>query len=236
MDWISASISEEREQDTLVKILALRLHIQLTFRFGLLSQLIAAGESDEDLLLDIAEGVMLLTRNGDGNARKLQQMLEIGGSKYTVIDKLIVDAVEPEMQQTYDAATEVEDEASANLQEAWSKAFGRSPDPSDAWDHAIKAVESVLMPILEPANTRATLGSVIGILSTQGAKWRGIFPKVDKDGAIENVVAMLRLLWPNPDRHGPTPRKPTLEESRAVVTLAATIVQWHREGTVVVRR
>lgn len=230
IDWLSTSIRNERESDAVTKILALRLHIELDFRYGLLGQLELAGASDDDLLLDITEGVMLLTSDGDLNARRLKHLLEISGSKYTVMDRLIVDAVGPEMQETYDGATATEDEASANVQEAWSKAFGRSPDPSDAWDHAIKAVECVLQPIVEPANSKSTLGSVIGILSTQGSRWRGIFPGVNKDGAVENMVAMLRLLWPNPDRHGSNSRKPTLEESRAVVTLAASIVQWHREG------
>lgn len=49
---------------------------------------------------------------------------------------------------------------------------------------------------------------------------------------------MLRLMWPNHDRHGGTTpkRTPSEQEARAVVTLAAAIVQWHREGWVVQRR
>jgi hypothetical protein len=40
---------------------------------------------------------------------------------------------------------------------------------------------------------------------------------------------MLRLLWPNPDRHGGTnSRQPSLDEAQAVVHLAVTIVQWAR--------
>jgi hypothetical protein len=56
---------------------------------------------------------------------------------------------------------------------------------------------------------------------------------------MTEVGAMLDIVWPNHDRHGggPTPkREPSIEEARAVVTLAATIVQWHREGRALQKR
>jgi hypothetical protein len=39
---------------------------------------------------------------------------------------------------------------------------------------------------------------------------------------------MLRLIWPNPDRHAnPNHRRtPSTEEARAVVHVAVTVVQW----------
>jgi hypothetical protein len=50
------------------------------------------------------------------------------------------------------------------------------------------------------------------------------------------LVVMLRLVYPNPDRHqGQQRRAPTIEEARAVVHLAVTIVQWGREGLIVKR-
>jgi len=40
---------------------------------------------------------------------------------------------------------------------------------------------------------------------------------------------MLRLMWPNPDRHGgESSRQPSLVEAQAVVHPAVTIVQWAR--------
>jgi hypothetical protein len=32
---------------------------------------------------------------------------------------------------------------------AWTKAYGREPDASDASDHAVKAVEALLLPVVE---------------------------------------------------------------------------------------
>jgi hypothetical protein len=52
---------------------------------------------------------------------------------------------------------------------------------------------------------------------------------------VAPLVGMLDGIWPNTDRHqgSATNRSPMAQEARAVVTLAATIVQWHREGWVV---
>jgi hypothetical protein len=48
---------------------------------------------------------------------------------------------------------------------------------------------------------------------------------------------MLRLMWPNPDRHqdGTPRRKPTQHEAEAVIHTAVTIVQWARSGVLVKR-
>jgi len=46
---------------------------------------------------------------------------------------------------------------------------------------------------------------------------------------VAPLVSMLRLMWPNPDRHGgESSRQPSLVEAQAVVHPAVTIVQWAR--------
>jgi hypothetical protein len=115
---------------------------------------------------------------------------------------------------------------------------GRNGDPSDAWDHAIKAMEDVLVPVVLPNQQNATLGSVLGHLRSQGNLWKMVLPGKDQSHDVAPLVGMLDVIWPNVDRHPgvPTTRSPTTEEARAVVTLAATIVQWHRDGWVLQRR
>lgn len=143
-----------------------------------------------------------------------------------------------ETQATYDLATSAADEITTQMKEAWANAFGRNGDPSDAWDHAIKAMEKLFIPLIVPNQNNANLGHVIGQLRNQGGLYKLVLPGKNDDNDVTPLVGMLNGLWPNIDRHeGTDPtRPPTPEEARAVVTLAATIVQWHRDGWVVQRR
>ncbi len=205
-----------------------------------LGHLMAAAKEDEDYFLDLIDGTLQFV-GSKYNGPRLSALLDAGGSVWTVAGdfKSLTEVVGPEAQATYDVATSVSDEPSTELREAWTNAFGRSGDPSDAWDHAIKAVEDVLIPEMMPNNTNATLGNVIGELAGQnGAQWKLVLPGNNQDHDVAHLVAMLRLMWPNHDRHGgPTPKRtPSPQEARAVVTLAATIMQWHREGWVVEKR
>ena len=90
------------------------------------------------------------------------------------------------------------DAASEELGDAWQKAYGRNPDPSDAWDHAIKAVEAILIPIVVPNQAKPTLGHVIGHLDTQGHLWKLLLPGPGEDFSVDPLVAMLGLMSPGP--------------------------------------
>jgi hypothetical protein len=79
--------------------------------------------------------------------------------------------VDPAATAAFEMAASPEDTASDELAVAWTKAYGRDPDLSDAWDHAIKAVEAVLIPIVVPTQAGAHIGHVIGQLDRQGEQW-----------------------------------------------------------------
>jgi hypothetical protein len=52
---------------------------------------------------------------------------------------------------------------------AWSKAYGLHPATSDAWDHSIEALESIVKPrVVEPNNPTATLGHIVREMSRLG--------------------------------------------------------------------
>lgn len=238
-DWLAVAFAYAGEwRDADMRSLCIRLRIPTegydgSFLYGRIRQFC---EESDDGFLDVVEGAMQFADPVDIN--ELKHLLLIGGSNLTVspTGDHLTEVVGGETQEMVRSATAPADEASSQLAEAWSAAFGRDPNPSDAWDHAIKAVEAVLRPLVEPNNAKATLGSMIAVVNRNPAAWKWVFPGKDDDNDVSGLVATLRLMWPNPDRHGGGGRPPTLQEARAVVTLAATIAQWHREGWVLDKR
>ena len=82
-----------------------------------------------------------------------------GGSIWRATAHGLERRVDPTVTAAFESATGTGDVASAELTEAWIRAYGRDPDPSDAWDHAIKAVEAILIPIVVSEAGQAAVGS-----------------------------------------------------------------------------
>lgn len=220
---------------------ALRVVAEINLQpFDLMDGLIGWAVNDNERFLDLIDGSLHAWGPYANQSATLAGVLAAGGSAWTVGKDGIslVRVVNEQAQATFDAAASAEDQVSTELREAWSHAFGLNANASDAWDHAIKALEDVLIPAVIPNQTKANLGGVIGTLDKQGEAWQLCLPGNDLSGDVAPLVSMLRLVWPNHDRHGGSgdKRSPSLQEARAVVTLAATIVQWHREGWAVSRR
>lgn len=200
---------------------------------GVMEQILSACQADQETFLDVLDATLCFGSTGNVSAPSLEQMLSMGGSVWKVRpDKMGLERrVSAEAQTLYEAASSPGDEASRELQEAWTAAFGRAPDASDAWDHAIKAVEELYIPLVVPKAAKSNLGSVAGELKANPAGWVLV---LESNGALDSVAtleALFRLLWPNPDRHGgETRRTPSLGEAAAVVHLAVTLVQWARDG------
>ena len=201
--------------------------------------LIVRATADQEFCLNLLDAALYVWDEWN-RWRALEAVLRAGGSVWRVADNhtSLTRVVSAEAQATFDAATSVVDEVTTEMKEAWANAFGRNADPSDAWDHAIKALEAPLIRAVVPKQSKPNLGHVIGELRNQGHIWKMILPGKDDDNDVAPLVGILSGIWPNVDRHGggQNTRPPTPEEARAVVTLAATIVQWHRDGWVVQRR
>lgn len=137
-------------------------------------------------------------------------------------------------KEAFTAVATPADKASAELREGWENVYGLNPDPSDTWDHAIKAVEEVLIPVGVPDKARATLGDVLRQLTANPGGYVVEAQSSGPIGSVETLEAMLRLMWPNPDRHGggQVGRTPSLPEAEAVLQLAVLVAQWARTGTV----
>jgi len=81
-----------------------------------------------------------------------------------------------------------------------------------------------------PAEAKATLGQVLADLKDNpDARTVLLATSSTTLGQVESLEAMMRLIWPKPDRHaGGNKRAPTLDEAEAVVHLAVALVQWMR--------
>jgi hypothetical protein len=186
--------------------------------------------NDDERFLDVVDAALYEQRWGkEGNV--VRKMLEVAGSAWTVsVDGASLHRrVDPAAQVSMELATTPNDVASAELTEAWAKAYGRSPNASDAWDHSIKAVEAALIPVVVPKQDKPQLGHVLGQLDRNESQWKLGLTSQQGLTPVQTLVGMLRLVWPNPDRHPAGDRRePSLEEAQAVVHLAVTIVQWTR--------
>ncbi|MFG6502505.1 hypothetical protein [Microbacterium sp. P05] len=206
---------------------ALVCDIRINPSLNVMQQILEAVGRDDELMLDVLDATLLRRVLNEG--WKLQEALRDAYSAWTVRDdgRGLVRRVDPTADAAYRNAISPGDEASLELSEAWSAMFGKAPNYSDAWDHAIKAMETVLVPVVAPNNPRATLGTVTTELE-KGVKFVAFVL-----GPVETLGAMTRLAWPNPDRHGGAQSRPPEEaETSAVVHLAVTVVQWMRNGVI----
>ncbi|MEV6333476.1 hypothetical protein AB0M12_02055 [Nocardia vinacea] len=247
-EWAN-NVAGELETLTLETIM---LRLRVPNRFGALNRssrigMIATAFDDEQKALDLIDALLHHGARAypdswsDGSwPDDLSVTLRDGGSMWTPSpegDRLVM-VVDERMEKVYEQAVSVEDPTTKELREAWANAYGRNGDTSDAWDHAIKTIESVLIPIVVPNMANATLGHVLGQLEGQSTLWKMALPGRDQSEDVKGFVEMLRLIWPNHDRHNPgrPAPVPTVEQARMVVTFAAMLVQWRREGNIVSRR
>jgi hypothetical protein len=209
---------------------------RLDWAYGEIRAYVDRGDEE---LLDAVHFTLGVMRSGPTIPRhppwqEVDRILATGRSAWKATNAGLVHRAEPTAQAAVERAVATPGSVSTELMEAWAKAHARTCNPGDAWDHAIKAVEAVLIPIVVPRVPKANLGAVIGQLRGQPHLWKLEIRGQNRDHSVEPLVAMLTLLWVDPNRHGsPAPEQPaTPEEGRALVNLATTIVQWAREGLI----
>lgn len=194
---------------------------------GLQDEIIGICLDDSEAFLNTIDCTLHLGRSPSD----LDSILTLGGSMWTVAsDGLSLQRrVEEASARSAEDAISTGNQAGSELESAWAAAYGRSPNPSDAWDHAIKAIESVLIPIVAPKQSKPQLGHVIGQLRANPQGWRFVLPGSADDYSPAPLLSLLDGIWPNPDRHASgSSRQPTQQESEAAVHAALLIVQWSR--------
>lgn len=195
--------------------------------------------SDEDFT-NLLDYLVSRVHFSKGSGHPLERLLSDGGSTWTVIrwnevygrlSKRVPDGVRAVVGETLSAT----DVASLKLQEAWLDAYGTSPRASVAYHHAVVAVETAALSIIPAGGPEPTLANLFSILEAESPKWRLVLRDSEKAPGAKSLAAMLRTLWRGHEsRHGrPDYTDASLEEARAAVILAATLVQWFSSGVVV---
>ncbi|RYB95119.1 hypothetical protein EUA93_12655 [Nocardioides oleivorans] len=170
----------------------------------------------------------------------LEGLLDRSKSAWTVGTRSgrpgLVRRVPEGVQTAADAVMQRPGQAGVRLARAWEELYGLDPNPSEAYRLAILAVEDAAVPEVSPANARATLGTVLAQMESQGDWSLPMDREHDNAPSRDVVVAMARMLWHGQhDRHGGQPSAPgnvSEAEARVAVSLAVALVDWFSAGLV----
>lgn len=164
----------------------------------------------------------------------LEAILSESGSLWRVGEDRLERRVSEETTAMANAVISRNQRASEHIAEAWKDAFGRNPDPTGAYDEAIKGVEAALVPIVSPKNQKATLGTIINDIESAPQKFVVRLGPPEMDG-VSAFIQQLKLLWKGHGaRHGTPdesiPQDVPPEKAPDAVVLATMIVHWAQSG------
>jgi hypothetical protein len=228
------TLAPDMDEDGLERLAALiRIDLRGTDGYGMLSAILAWIDDDDERWLDVIHYTLQIPTRMTKRWDELEILLAYGGSIWAATGKGLQRRVHATAMEAFDTVIAFRNNVSDHLALAWTGAYGRHPHPASAWHHSIKAVEANLRTVIFPSNPTATLPHIIDELQT--GQWKLQVRGQARDHAIDPLVQMLELLWPDPNRHdSSTPESPaTKEEASAVVQLAVAIVQWARDGQIV---
>lgn len=186
---------------------------------------------DEDAFLDALD--LLCTLAGERDLDELDQILETGLSLYRVrvsSPRGLEERLSEQSRAVIAQAASASDAAGEHIAEAWASAYGRSPNPTAAWNSAVKAVEFLLQPIVEPKSGSARLGTMMPVLRRKPDDWTFVVAGKDADNSARPFLQAAEIITYEPGRHGTDPNRATIEQARVVVLQAVTIIEWLRAG------
>jgi hypothetical protein len=190
-------------------------------------------ELDDQQIIQLMDWVIYnsATSGYRSKSEGLETILRSGGSRWKVGLRLGIPGLEERVSQgVQDAAESVvarSGQAGVLLSEEWHAAFGVNPNPEEAYEKAIKAVEEAGASVVAPKSSKGTLGTMVRDMKAQ-KDWRLDLPTPDADAPVK----MAEALWVGQEsRHGGNGyRKPTQAEAEAAVLLAVPLVQWFSSG------
>ena len=260
-NWIGEVIYNNENSSKIMRLLSLDLHIDIGNNiplYGLYSEssyglcmepvsqflntlyleINSECEKVELLILDVIDWLL---GHSCGSKEELELILSRAGHELRVSPEgdRLVERIDPVNWNSYGEVVRPADEASRLMQDAWALAFGRDPNPSEAWSDAIKSIETLLKPIFSPNDSKATIGKMIAALRDKPEKWVCSLPdrkyrtkddEITKNG-IEILIDTLNVIGYQPNRHG-SETKDIVDciTIRSVLFLSVTVLGWLRDG------
>ena len=196
-------------------------------------------EIDDAIFANLLDYLASSTPFQPGTEHPLEYILSEGGSAWTIIRwndtyARLTKRVPEGVTEAFHDVLSATDVASRKLQEAWLDAYGPDPRASVAYSNAVVAVETAALTVIPVNKQDATLANLFSILEAEKPKWQLVLRDSGKSPGAKSLAVMLRTLWRgHQSRHGrPDYTDATLEEARAAVVLAATLVQWFTSGVI----
>ena len=200
-------------------------------------RVIAAAQGGGAGILDALDMILHETDDESGPDRELlDQLLSDSGSLFRVAadGKGLEERTTETARHAFTRSVSHGGAAADHLRDAWRHAYGRNPNASKAYSDAIKAIESATIPVVSPSNKKATLGTVIGEISSDISRFNFAITNTTQP-AVETIVQLMRMVWEGQrDRHGSaTPRvAPSLGAARTAVSAAVALVEWFATGAI----
>ena len=198
--------------------------------------------NDHDLALEVAN-FLLVPVNREYKryeiAGDLEAMLSLSGSAWRVAEDdgflRLERRVPEEVRDRYRDVAQ-QGRHGEHLRAAWAAMYGRNPDASSAYRHAVSAVEAAGASVISPRNVRTTLGTMIRDFAAKPDKWDVPLGSTPEQGR-EVFLDMMRGVWHGQkDRHGtPDETRPisvSPREAEAALHTALTLVHLFQSGLV----
>ena len=173
---------------------------------------------------------------GVGDVVFLEHSLSTGGSAWRATGEggtpHLERRVPEEVQKRYDEVSRT-GRSGDHLRLAWQAMYRQNPSPTEAYDHAVKAVEVAGRPVISPTNDKSTLGTMIRDFNAKPEKW-DVPLAGDPNQGRDALRTMMQGVWHGHLRHGDEtkPVEVSAHEAEAALHTALTLVHLFSAGLV----
>ncbi|TCC60603.1 hypothetical protein E0H73_22030 [Kribbella pittospori] len=184
----------------------------------------------------IRSGRLVSNERPQATIVSLEEILIQGGSLWKAVAKPhwgLEQRVNETTRAQVDLVTSAPTDAARKIASAWNACYRPEPNYDIAYRDAVLAVEAVTLGIALPKSNTATLGTVVAHIADTVGNWTVGGLDAAKQASGETLLAMLRTLWHNQQRHanpGGSIKDVTRAEAEAALGIAVTLVLWFSSG------